>query len=120
MSLTERERRFVEAYMGEAAGNATKAAMLAGYSRKTARQIGARLLTKVDIKSAIDARAECDPAVSNRTDRQRFFTHVMRDPSVAMKDRLKAAELLAKSQGDFVKKIEFVNPPPFRLILDDR
>ena len=36
--LTERERRFVEHFM--ATGNATKAADEAGYSKKTASQIG--------------------------------------------------------------------------------
>ena len=54
--LNEREQRFVDAYIGEAAGNATKAAELAGYSPKTARQLGSRLLTKVDIRDAVQAR----------------------------------------------------------------
>lgn len=54
--LNERERRFVEAYMGEAAGSATKAAEMAGYSARTARQIGSRLLTKVHIQQAIYQR----------------------------------------------------------------
>lgn len=56
--LSERERRFVEAYMGEAAGNATKAAELAGYSARTARQIGSRLLSKVDIQQVIYQRQQ--------------------------------------------------------------
>ena len=56
MALNERERRFIEAFMGEAAGNATEAAKIAGYSHKTARQIGSRLLSKVDIQEAISNR----------------------------------------------------------------
>jgi phage terminase small subunit len=43
--LTLKQRRFVEAYCGEAAGNATQAAKLAGYSSRTARSQGQRLLT---------------------------------------------------------------------------
>jgi phage terminase small subunit len=51
--LSEKERRFVDAYMGDAAGNATRAAELAGYSVKSARRIGTRLSSKAHIKSEI-------------------------------------------------------------------
>lgn len=117
-NLSERERRFVEAYMGKAAGNATKAAILAGYSKATARKQGSRLLTKGNIQAAIAARAKDDPAVSDREERQRFYTSTMRNPKVGWKDRLKAAELLGKTQGDFIKRVQFENVPPFQLILD--
>lgn len=53
---SERERRFIEAFMGEAAGNATEAARLAGYSPKSARRIGTRLSSKVHIRAAIEQR----------------------------------------------------------------
>lgn len=43
--------------MGEAAGNATKAARLAGYSAKSARRIGTRLSSKAHIQEAISSRA---------------------------------------------------------------
>jgi len=49
--LTPQRRKFVEAYC--ASFNATKAALKAGYSKKTARTQGSHLLTIVDIKSAI-------------------------------------------------------------------
>ena len=55
MSATRR-KRFVNAYLGEAAGNAAEAARLAGYSEKAARQIGSRLLTYDDVRSTIDQR----------------------------------------------------------------
>jgi phage terminase small subunit len=38
-------------------GNATRAALIAGYSPKTARSQGSRLLQDVDIKAAVDAAA---------------------------------------------------------------
>lgn len=56
MALSERERRFIEAYLGAAEGNATKAAVLAGYSEKSARRIGTRLSAKVHIQAAIAER----------------------------------------------------------------
>ncbi len=105
--IKERERRFVEHFM--ASGNATKAAGQAGYSRKTASQIGYRLLRKVQIQQAIAERAESDPAVWTREDRQRFWTAVACGAagyrSASLHDRLKASELLGRSQADFVERI---------------
>lgn len=52
--LTDKQQLFVTKYL-EFGLNATKAAKEAGYSDKTARSQGARLLTNVDIRAAIDA-----------------------------------------------------------------
>lgn len=53
----ERQIRFVEEYIKDL--NATQAAIRAGYSKKTARSQGARLLTNVDIQNAIqEAKSE--------------------------------------------------------------
>lgn len=58
--LTPKQRLFVVEYLKDL--NATQAAIRAGYSEKTARSQGQRLLTNVDIaaaiKKAIDERAE--------------------------------------------------------------
>ena len=109
-TLSERERRYVEALMGAAAGNATKAATLAGYSGTSAARIGHRLSRKVRIQRAIAERAQSDPAVWTREDRQRFWTAVASGAAgyakAALRDRLKASELLGKSQADFVERLE--------------
>ena len=52
--MTPKQRRFVELYNG----NATEAAIAAGYSRKTARSIGQRIFTNVDVAEAIKARED--------------------------------------------------------------
>jgi phage terminase small subunit len=52
-----RRKIFIEAYITNG-GNATAAAIEAGYSKKTARQQAARLLTDVDISRQIASRAE--------------------------------------------------------------
>lgn len=49
--LTDKQKRFVEEYLIDL--NATQAAIRAGYSQKTARSIGQRMLTFVDIQNAI-------------------------------------------------------------------
>jgi phage terminase small subunit len=54
-AAAQRRALFVEAFC-ENGGNATKAAITAGYSRKTARAQGSRLLTGVDVAKAIAER----------------------------------------------------------------
>lgn len=102
--LTARQQAFVEAY----AGNATAAALAAGYSERSARSQGQRLLTNDDIKDAIKAREaqRLAPTIATRQERQEFWTSVLRSKDEAMKDRLKAAELLGKSEGDFLERVE--------------
>ena len=50
--MTERQRRFIVEYLKS--GNGTKSALRAGYSARTARQAGSRLLTNVDVRDALD------------------------------------------------------------------
>ncbi|MBS1003179.1 terminase small subunit [Acetobacter thailandicus] len=50
-SLNDKQLRFVAEYLIDL--NATQSAIRAGYSEKTARSIGQRLLTNVDIQNAI-------------------------------------------------------------------
>lgn len=54
VELTPRQSRFVDEYLIDL--NATQAAIRAGYSEKTARSQGQRLLTNVDIGAAIQER----------------------------------------------------------------
>lgn len=52
MDKKGKQRLFVQEYLIDL--NATQAAIRAGYSKKTARSIGQRLLTKTDIQEAIE------------------------------------------------------------------
>ena len=102
--LSPKQQAFVNAY----AGNATAAALAAGYSKKTAAFIGAENLKKPQIASAIKDREikRMAPTIATRLERQEFWTSVLRSEDESMKDRLKAAELLGKSEGDFLERIE--------------
>ena len=108
MALNARQRAFVEAYCG----NATEAALQAGYSPKTAAFIGAENLKKPQIAEALKEREDKRLAslVATRERRQRFWTEVMENIGEDMKDRLKASELLAKSEGDFLERRELTGP----------
>lgn len=56
-------RRFVLAYVDNG-GNATQAAITAGYSEKTARNQGSRLCQREDVKRAIQIYAQCKASVA--------------------------------------------------------
>lgn len=53
MNLTHKQRLFVDYYLGEANGNATKAARMAGYSCPSEQ--GSQLLRKTSVRAAIDS-----------------------------------------------------------------
>lgn len=120
-AVNERQRKFVERFM--ATGNATKSAIAAGYSEKTARVQGSQLLTNPAIQQAIKKRTEQDPRIATREDRQRFWSEVMlgtgADGKVEMNNRLKASELLAKSQADFTPRDDSGHPLPLEIRLTD-
>lgn len=52
--INDRQKKFVDEYLIDL--NATQAAIRAGYSAKTARSMGQRLLTKVDVQAKIEKR----------------------------------------------------------------
>ena len=54
MKLTEKQKRFADEYIKS--GNATQAAIKAGYSKKTAKIVALQNLTKLNVKSYIDDR----------------------------------------------------------------
>ena len=102
--MTKKQKSFVEHYNG----NGTEAAKLAGYagSRAVLAQTASDNLRNPDIRSALDARitSDLEPFVANRTNRQQFWTKIMNDPNVETRDRLRASELLAKADGDFIDR----------------
>ena len=102
--LNFKQRRFVEAYAGEASGNATEAARIAGYRSPNTQ--GPRLLSNIAVQEALTVISESDSLVATREERQRFWTHVMNSSEYDIRDRLRASEILGKSQGDFIDRVE--------------
>jgi phage terminase small subunit len=103
VKLNARQQKFVDVY----AGNGTDAARKAGYkgTENTLAQCARGLLRNSHIAAAIKAREtkEVRPLIADRQARQSFWTEVMKDPDADMKDRLKASELLGKSEADFTE-----------------
>ena len=127
--LTAKQQRFCDEYLIDL--NATQAAIRAGYSEKTARQIGTENLSKPSIKEYIDGRmAEMEASlVADSKEVMRYLTSVLRgqsqseivviegtgegcsDARLMMKapdenQRLKAAELLGKAHMIFTEKVQ--------------
>jgi phage terminase small subunit len=108
--LTLKQRKFVEAFKG----NATEAARVAGYKGNdvTLAAVGAENLRKPQILEAIRQRnaGEQKKRIATREDRQAFWTGIMRDEAKELRDRLKASELLGKSEADFIERREVSGP----------
>jgi phage terminase small subunit len=99
--LTAREKAFVDAFMGPARGNATKAALTAGYSKKNARHQASRLLTKANIAGAV-ARYEKKRetrSIANATERDEIFSSILRDEEADLHARISAGKELNKCSG---------------------
>jgi len=105
MTLTYKQQKFVDVYVG----NATQAAKKAGYSIKTAYSAGQRLLKNVDIQKAVKLRNNgSGRKIADRLARQKFWTDIMLDPEAAPRDRLKASELLGRSEADFTENVQVI------------
>lgn len=98
-----KQRRFAE-YFSET-GNATEAAKRAGYSEKTAYSQGQRLLKNAEIAQRVrDLNAQAaDIRVASATEAKALLSDMMKDPDQKSSDRIRAAELLLRSSGAFVK-----------------
>lgn len=100
--MTERQKKFAEHYA--ACGNAAQAAREAGYSERTARSQGQRLLTNADISAYVKELQDKAAAgrVSSMLQVKAFWSDVLNDPTEKTADRLRAGELLAKAAGAFL------------------
>ena len=118
--MNAKQKRFCDEYLIDC--NATQAAIRAGYSPKTAKQIGQENLTKPDLKKYIDEQLERihSEKTADAQEVLEYLTAVMRgehteqvlkligegvqtvtDIDVSARERLKAAELIGKRYGMF-------------------
>ena len=131
IEVTERQKLFVDHYI-QTGGNATQAAISAGYSPKSAYSIGNENLSKPEIKSLIAERLKSleSELIAKNQEILEYLTSVLRGEAIeevvatvgigygkteivkvnktpSIRDRLKAAETLCKIYGLFAaEKIE--------------
>jgi len=104
--LNERQKKFCEFFAQ--CGNATDAAIKAGYSEKSAGTNADKLLKNTKVSNYLkelgkNTRSE---AIADITEIKEMWSKVMRSNDEEMPHRLKASELLVKSSGGFLEKIE--------------
>lgn len=120
MNLSIKQKKFADIYLET--GNATKAAIEAGYNEKYAATNTDKLLKNTKIKEYIDTRLkELDnDAIAKQEEILKIITSIMRNKSYKATERLKAAELLMKKYDMFtptddespeedIIKVEFID-----------
>lgn len=109
--LTGKQKAFVEAYAdpnSKTCNNAYQSALAANYSVATAKQACVIVVENCSVKPAIEAYLVRMKAktVATRQQRQQFWTDVYQVKTNNMADRLRASELLGRSEADFTDKIQ--------------
>lgn len=104
--MNDRQRAFCQYYAADPDG--TAAAIKAGYSKRTAAAIASENLRKPELLDYIkELQAEAEAArVADLVEVKQFWTATMRDEEQRVEFRLKASELLAKSSGEFIQRVD--------------
>ena len=135
--LNEKQQRFADEYLIDL--NATRAAIRAGYSEKTAAAQAARLLKNVNVSAYIKEKMadQREDTIASADEVMRYLTSVIRGQSRSHvlarndlgaeyilekppdeKERLKAAELMGKRHQLFTDKVKVDGNMPV-MIVDD-
>lgn len=87
-------------------GNMEQAMLDAGYAPSTARKQQSRLLKKVGVQIEEVQKEINNPKIKTIQEIQEWWSANIDNPEVEKKDQIKCSELLAKSQGGFVEKVQ--------------
>lgn len=137
--MTPRQQKFCDEYL--ISGNATDAAIKAGYSPKTAYSMGNENLNKPELKAYIETELDKihSAKIADAEEVMKYLTAVMRgdhteeipllcgdgcqeltQKEVGAKERLKAAELIGKRYGLFTDKVGLEGAVPVVIMGDDQ
>ena len=107
-SITAKQKMFADEYIKT--GNAKQSYINAGYSARgnAAEAAASRLLRNVKVRDYIRQRnKELDrDTIADMQEVKEFWTNILRNKAADSKDRLKASELIAKTNGAFLDRIE--------------
>ena len=107
-SLNIKQIKFADYYIES--GNATESYIRAGYKveRPTAEVNASRMLRNAKVQEYIRERNQQlnNERIADINEIKRFWTALMRDDTLDLKDRLRASEYIAKTNGAFIEKKE--------------
>ena len=114
--LNARQKAFCEFYV--ASGNATEAAIKAGYSETYSKTRTNVLLQNVEICRYINEMQEKTKTsrIMTAIERKEFLTKMILKEETKDTDRLKALDILNKMDGEYTQKVEVngnINSNPF-------
>ncbi len=140
--LNVRQKAFCEYYV--ACGNATEAAIKAGYNKKSAKATASRMLTNVNLQNYIKELMEKmeQDRIATAEEVLKYLTSTLRGEveeevvvvegcgdgfseatkvkkQVSIKDRVKAAELLGKRYSLFSDKVKIEGTVPVMIVGED-
>lgn len=114
--LTKQQRNFALEYNKN--GNATAAALKAGYSKSYAEKNAKKIAENSGVKAFLSKLEKQQDAtdIATRDERHMFLTRVMNDATEETRDRLKACEILSRANGDFIDNVNNVNSDAPRVV----
>lgn len=115
--MTLKQKRFCEEYIKS--GNATQAATACGYSAKTARQQGQRLLTKKETAEYIKKLNEeiTENNIADMRECLEALTQIIRKGND--KNKIAAADLRLKTLGAYIDKKELTGDITITVGIDE-
>ena len=107
--MTPNQQKFADEYIK--CGNATQAYKIAYpnvKAQKVAESSGCRLLSKAKVQEYIKKKNEeiLNDRIADMQEVKEFWTNIMRNKCAEDKDRLKASEFIAKTNGAFIDKLQ--------------
>jgi len=106
--LTERQFKFVKAFVGEANGDGTKSAKIAGYSgdNRALSSVASKNLRHPRLIQAIENERERlgAPYRMGIRAREKILFEIATDPGAKKLERLKAIELMCRLDGSFTER----------------
>lgn len=102
--MNAKQKLFADYYIQT--GNAVESAIKAGYSVNYANAQSYRLLDIVGDYIKEKNKALESHTIADMQEVKEFWTNALRDDEIEFKDRLKASEFIAKTNGAFIDKLE--------------
>ena len=108
--LSEKQKKFCDYYIQS--GNATESFLKAGYKNYKSSGVEAnKTLKNPNVQQYITEKNKLleNERIADMKEVKEFWTETMRNESIEYKDRIKVSELIGKTNGAFLDRVEQTN-----------